>query len=120
MSWRIVSVSSLAKLDYKMDYLVVRTQDSVRRVHLSEISVLLIESTAVSLTAYLLCELAKWKIDVVFCDEKRFPYGMLLPLQGSHDTSLRYKSQAGWTKDMKDRVWAEIIAFTHLGLPALL
>lgn len=109
MSWRIVSVSSLAKLDYKMDYLVVRTQDNVRRVHLSEISVLLIESTAVSLTAYLLCELAKWKIDVVFCDEKRFPYGMLLPLQGSHDTSLRYKSQAGWTKDMKNRVWAEII-----------
>ena len=27
MSWRIVSVSSLAKLDYKMDYLIVRTQD---------------------------------------------------------------------------------------------
>ena len=109
MSWRIVSVSSLAKLDYKMDYLVVRTQDSVRRVHLSEISVLLIESTAVSLTAYLLCELAKWKIDVVFCDEKRFPYGMLLPLQGSHDTSLHYKTQAAWSKEIKDLVWAEII-----------
>ena len=61
MSWRIVSVSSLAKLDYKMDYLVVRTQDSVRRVHLSEISVLLIESAAASSTAYLLCELAKRK-----------------------------------------------------------
>ncbi len=109
MSWRIVSVSSLAKLDYKMDYLVVRTQDSVRRVHLSEISVLLIESTAVSLTAYLLCELAKWKIDVVFCDEKRFPYGMLLPLQGSHDTSLHYKTQAAWSKEIKDLVWAEIV-----------
>ena len=109
MSWRIVSVSSLAKLDYKMDYLVVRTQDSVRRVHLSEISVLQIESTAVSLTAYLLCELAKWKIDVVFCDEKRFPYGMLLPLQGSHDTSLHYKTQAAWSKEIKDLVWAEII-----------
>ena len=73
MSWRIVSVSSLAKLDYKMDYLVVHTQENIRRVHLSEISVLLIEATAVSLTAYLLCELAKWKIVVVFCDEKRFP-----------------------------------------------
>ncbi len=109
MSWRIVSVSSLAKLDYKMDYLVVRTQDTIRRVHLSEISILLIESTAVSLTAYLLCELAKWKIDVVFCDEKRFPYGMLLPLHGSHDTSLRYKTQAAWPKERKDTVWAQII-----------
>lgn len=109
MSWRIVSISSLAKLDYKMDYLVVRTQDEVRRVHLSEISILLVESTAVSLTAYLLCELSKWKIDVIFCDEKRFPYGMLLPLQGSHDTSLHYKSQAAWTTQQKAAVWAEIV-----------
>ena len=92
-----------------MDYLVVRTQEKIRRVHLSEISILMIESTAVSLTAYLLCELAKWKIDVVFCDEKRFPYGMLLPLQGSHDTSLHYKSQAAWPKERKDAVWAEIV-----------
>lgn len=28
MSWRIVCVSSMAKLDYKMDYLVVRSRDS--------------------------------------------------------------------------------------------
>ena len=57
MSWRVVTVSSLSKLDYKMDYLVVRNTDGVKRIHLSEISVLMIESTAVSLTAYLLCEL---------------------------------------------------------------
>lgn len=59
MSWRVVSVSSVAKLDYKMDYLVVRSKDGVKRIHLSEISVLLLESTAISLTAYLLCELNK-------------------------------------------------------------
>ena len=75
MSWRVVTVSSIAKLDYKMDYLVVRTQETVTKIHLSEISVLAIESTAVSLTAYLLCELTKRKIDIVFCDEKRFPWG---------------------------------------------
>ena len=59
MSWRLDSVLSVAKLDYKMDYLVVRSKDGVKRIHLSEISVLLLESTAISLTAYLLCELNK-------------------------------------------------------------
>ena len=103
-----------------MDYLVVRTQESVRRVHLSEISVLLIESTAVSLTAFLLCELAKWKIDVVFCDEKRFPYGMLLPLYGGCDTSLRFKTQAGWDAETKGRVWAEIVRSKIRGQIAVL
>lgn len=69
MGWRIVSVSSVSKLDYKMDYLVVRNQEGVKRIHLSEISILLLESTAISLTAYLLCELNRQKIDVIFCDE---------------------------------------------------
>ena len=57
MSWRIVCISSVSKLDYKMGYLVVRNQEGIKRVHLSEISVLILESTAISLTAYLLCEL---------------------------------------------------------------
>ena len=54
MGWRTVVISSNSKLDYKMNYLVVRNAESAKRIHIEEISVLLIESTAVSLTAYLL------------------------------------------------------------------
>ena len=36
-------VASNAKVDFKMDYLVVRNQEGVKRIHLSEISVLLLE-----------------------------------------------------------------------------
>lgn len=109
MSWRIVSISSVSKLDYKMDYLVVRNQEGVKRIHLSEISILILESTAISLTAYLLCELNRRKIDVIFCDEKRCPYGTLVSLYGSHDTSLKYRRQAQWSQDSKGFVWAEIV-----------
>ena len=79
MSWRVVVISSVSKIDYKMDYLVVRNPEGTKRIHLSEISVLMIESTAVSLTAYLLYELAKRKIDIIFCDEKRCPLGCFMP-----------------------------------------
>ena len=109
MSWRIVLVSSLSKLDYKMEYLVVRNREGTTRVHLSEISILLLESTAISLTAYLLRELDRHKIDVIFCDEKRIPYAVLASLYGSHDTALRYREQAEWKKENCDVVWAEIV-----------
>lgn len=109
MSWRVVAISSRAKLDYKMDYLVVRTEESVKRVHLSEISVLLIESTAVSMTAYLLCELTKRKIDIIFCDEKSLPFGSLLAFYGSHDTSLKFRNQIKWDSETKGFIWAEIV-----------
>ena len=90
MSWRVVVISGNAKLDYKMDYLVVRTVDETRRIHLSEIGVLVVESTAVSLTAYLLCELNERKIKVIFCDHDRNPCSELVPTCGAMTAASRY------------------------------
>ena len=120
MSWRVVVISSNAKLDYKMEYLVVRTAESTKRIHIGEIAVLMLESTAVSLTAYLLCELAKNKVNVVFCDEKRCPTGTFLPFYASHDTSLKYRNQIKWAQDTKDFVWAEIVRAKISGQIAVL
>ena len=54
MSWRTVIVSERAKLDMKMGYLVVRNEEGTKRVNLDEISVLILENTAVSLTGVLI------------------------------------------------------------------
>lgn len=109
MSWRVVMVASNAKLDYKLDYLVVRTLDEVKRIHLSEIGVLMVESTAVSLTAYLLCELMRRKIKVIFCDHDRNPCAELVPVNGSHDSSARIRRQIGWERTVCQQVWTEIV-----------
>ena len=108
MSWRTVVISSSAKLDYQMGYLIVRNQDVVK-IHISEISILLIETTSVSLTAALLCELTKKKIKVIFCDEKRNPSSELVPYYGSHDTSMKVRKQIAWSEDVKTSVWTEIV-----------
>lgn len=110
MSWRTVVVSHNAKLDYKMDYLIVRQSDTTTKIHLSEIYMLMVESTAVSMTAYLLCELCKRKIKVVFCDEKRNPCSELVSYYGSHDTSAKVRSQISWQQEQKRFVWTEIVS----------
>ena len=66
MSWRIVVISKRAKLDLQLGQMVVRS-DEITKVILSEISTIIIESTAVSLTTSLIAELAKRKIKVIFC-----------------------------------------------------
>lgn len=109
MSWRTVVVTGIAKLDFKMDYLVIRKKEETHKVHLSEIGMLLIESTSVSLTAMLLCELTKHKIKVVFCDEQHNPHSELLPYYGSHDTSAKIRKQIAWTDVEKELVWTEIV-----------
>lgn len=120
MGWRVVVIKNRAKLDYKMDYLVVRTEDTTTRIHLSEISFLLIESTAVSLTAYLLSELCKQKIKVIFCDEKCSPQSELCAYYGSHDTSEKIRRQIGWNPETKKLVWAEIVRAKITGQASLL
>ena len=109
MSWRIIVITNRAKLDLQMNYLVIR-MDTITKVHLSEISVLLIESTAVSITTSLLSELTKKKIKVIFCDEKRMPSSQLVAFYGSHDTSQKYKKQIAWSEEMKKLIWSEIVA----------
>lgn len=109
MSWRIVVISQSAKLDYQLGYLVVR-KENITKIYLSEISVLLIETTAVSLTAALLSELMKHKIKVIFCDEKRNPSSELISYYGSHDTSIKIRKQMAWNEEAKKLVWTEIVA----------
>lgn len=108
MSWRIVVISKRAKLEYQMGYLVVRTEE-ITKIYLNEISTLLIESTAVSLTASLLSELVKKKIKVIFCDEKRNPISELMGYYGSHDTSNKVRKQIQWNNSIKEGVWTEIV-----------
>lgn len=109
MSWRQVVISSSAKLDYQMGYLVVRKEETVR-IHMSEIGMLMLESTAISLTGTLISELMKRKIKVIFCDEKRNPSCELIPYYGAHDTSAKIKKQIEWGSELKTRVWTEIVA----------
>lgn len=108
MSWRTIVISSSAKLDYQLGFMVIRKQDTVK-IHLSEISVLLIETTAVSLTAALLSELMKKKVKVIFCDEKRNPCSELVSYYGSHDTSMKIRKQMEWGAEVKAAVWTEIV-----------
>lgn len=108
MSWRTVVVASSAKLDYQLGYLVVRKED-ITKIHINEIAMVIIESTAVSLTAALLSEMMKRKIKVIFCDEKRNPSSELIPYYGSHDTSIKIKNQIDWSAEIKEAVWTEIV-----------
>lgn len=108
MSWRTVVITKTCKLDYKMGYMVVRSEDT-KRILLDEISILIIENTAISITGCLLAELTARKIKTIFCDEKRNPSSELVSLYGCHDCSAKMKKQMGWTDDLKGYIWTEIV-----------
>jgi len=87
---------------------VCRGEKNVK-IHISEISTLIIQSTAVSLTAALLCELVKNNVKVIFCDEKCSPHSELLPYYGGYNGTKRLRGQIEWKEDTKSEIWAAII-----------
>lgn len=109
MGWRTIVITGNAKLEYKLDYLVIRKIKGTARIHLSEIEMLIIETTTASLTTRLLFELTRFKIKVIFCDIKHNPSSELVPYYGCHDVSIKVKQQMNWDDDIKEAVWTDIV-----------
>lgn len=107
--FRNIVIESPCKLQYKGGYMVVRKEDDTVKVHLSEISSIVLQTSQVFVSAYLLSELAKAKIAFVVADEKRNPVGEYLPLYGSHNTSKRIAEQLEWGEPVKKRVWQRVV-----------
>lgn len=108
MGFRTVIIKSRAKLEVRLNSLVIRGEQE-KKISIEEINTLIVQSTAVSLTASLLSELIKNNVKVIFCDEKHNPQSELLPYYGAHNTSKRYKAQIAWGDTVKAKVWREIV-----------
>lgn len=109
MAFRTVVINTHSKLEYSLSYLVFRTPETTKKIHLDEVHTLIVESDAVSLTTSLLIELSKRKIKVIFCDEKHNPSAELMPCYGNGNSSKRIKEQMAWKEDVSAGVWQQII-----------
>ncbi len=109
MSFRTVVISRKSKISYKNRFLVVKREEDEKYIHLSEIDTIIVDSISVSISAYLLKELAENKINIMFCDEKHNPFGELVPYYSKHNTSKMIKEQISWKATDKDKMWAEIV-----------
>lgn len=108
MSFRTVVIKNRSKLDLHMNYLVCRNNEETR-VYIPEISVLILESTAISLTTALLSELVKNNVKIIFCDERHNPESEVMPFYGSYNSLDSINKQIKWEKDNKKKVWTYII-----------
>ena len=107
MGWRTVVVN---KNCYKNDYLIIRSEE-LQMIHLSEINSIIVENGMVSITSYLINELANKKIKIIFCDEKRNPSCEIIPYYSSFNTSKKILNQINWKKNRKDAAWQQLIKY---------
>lgn len=108
MGFRTVVVKHRCKLDVKLNYMVCRG-DVETRIFLPEISTLILESTAISLTTALISELTKSGAKIVFCDEKHNPENELVPYHAHYSSFKKIQEQLKWSPKTKQKIWSKII-----------
>lgn len=109
MGWRAVIVDSPCKISVSGNYLILRSEE-IKKIHLPEIYYLMIASSSINITGVALCELARQKIKVIFCDEKRNPYGELTNYYGCFNCAKKLKMQIEWDKDAISSINTAILA----------
>ena len=107
--WRVIVVTGRSKLDLRYNSISIRRDNGTDFIHIGEVNTLILETTTISITAALMCELIKQKVKVIFCDEKSNPHFELLPFYGSHDCSAKIKEQIAWTDFLKESLWTIIV-----------
>ena len=109
MSFRTVVITKQSKISYKNRFLVVRQENDEKYIHLSEIDTIIVDSISVSLSSYLLKEIADNKVNIIFCDERHNPFGELIPYYSKYNSSKMIKEQIKWSKSSKNEIWLKIV-----------
>ncbi|HEL1649232.1 type II CRISPR-associated endonuclease Cas1 [Streptococcus suis] len=110
MGWRTVIVNTHSKLSYKNNHLIFKDATRTEMIHLSEVDILLLETTDIVLSTMLIKRLVDENILVIFCDDKRLPTAHLMPYYARHDSSLQLSRQIDWEEAIKAEVWTHIIS----------
>lgn len=108
MEFRSVFVSNPAQLSVYRGQLVIR-QEEERSVPMEDLSALLVESRAVSITAAALQELTDHGVTVYLCDETHLPAALVLPMN-RHSRQLKLlKGQIAMRRPTQKRVWQGVV-----------
>lgn len=109
MSFRTILIESRCKLEYSLNHLIYRNGNVEKRILLSEIKTIIVDSLQVSITSNLLSELIKNKIKVIFVDEKHNPIGELTPFQNNFYSYRKIKTQISFSEHNKNYLWQKVV-----------
>lgn len=108
MEFRTIFIANPAQLSLRQGQLVIRQTQEIT-VPMEDVSSLLVESHAVTISAAALQKLADYGVTVYFCDEKHMPGALLLPMN-RHCRQLKVlKKQITMTKPVQKRLWQSIV-----------
>ncbi len=83
--------------------------EAVRTIPIEDIGVVILDNNQITLTHGLMEKLLSNNCALVTCDNKRMPYGMMLPLSGNTTQTERYRYQIDASLPLKKQLWQQTV-----------
>lgn len=115
MGFRTVVVTQHSKVSYRMNQIIIQTDDDVFQIPISDIDVLLIGTTQAVITGHAVMRLVQESVKLIFCDDKGFPVGEMNGYYTNQNRNVNIELQIKWNDLRKKNLWQKItqIKVTH-------
>lgn len=108
MSYRNIFIANQAALSVKNCQLVVDNGEKIT-FPIEDIRSVMIESRAVTLSSYLISQLAESGVCLIFCDSSHLPSAMLMPINCFSRQNKRIELQFSQSQPNIKRLWQSIV-----------
>ena len=109
MEFRAIFISNPAHLSVRRGQLVIRQEREIT-IPMEDITSLLLESKAITITTAALQELTENGVTVYLCDGQHLPAALLLPMN-RHSRQLKLlKGQVSMTQPTKKQLWSRVVS----------
>ena len=108
MAYRHIVIRNPAKLSTNYEQLVIK-QDEQVAIPLEDICTITLEDPAITITGSLLSKCTEYHVEVIICDRKRMPSGIIQPFHRHSRQKSVMEMQLNLAKPFKKRIWQKII-----------
>jgi len=99
----------LHKKDLQLKITDPETQTDKATVPLEDIGIMVLDHPQVTLTHALMADLIDRNVALISCDARHLPSGLMLPLDGNHVQTERFRIQIAASEPLLKNLWAQTI-----------
>lgn len=99
----------LHKKDQQLKIIDTETQAEKASIPLEDIAVVILDHPQLTITHALLSDLLDRNVALVSCDNSHLPSGLMLPLDGHHIQTERFRTQLAASEPLLKNLWAQTV-----------
>ncbi|NMA75358.1 MAG: type II CRISPR-associated endonuclease Cas1 [Bacteroidales bacterium] len=108
MAYRHIVIRNPAKLSTSNEQLVIKQEESIN-IPLEDIVTITLEDPAITITNALLSKCTEYHVELIVCDRKRMPSGIVQPFHRHSRQKAVLEMQLSLSKPFKKRIWQNIV-----------